>query len=212
MEYITTRDLVALHTIHYPDIQITQGQTVFIKGPSGCGKTTLFHLLNGTLTPTGGSVFFHGDDIATMNPLTLRRKILLVNQQAFLFPGTIADNFKAYHAYRHTPTPGPKDQRHFLQLAQVEFLPTTEVAHLSGGEQQRVFNAIMLSMDAEVFLWDEPTAALDSEAAHAFMTAIKRHAQNHNLTNLIITHDDVLPDVFGDAHIELQAPNRGEQQ
>ena len=55
MDYLTTSDLVALNTIHYPNIRIARGQTVFVKGPSGCGKTTLFHMLNGTLTPTGGT-------------------------------------------------------------------------------------------------------------------------------------------------------------
>lgn len=212
MDYLTTKDLIALNAIHYPDIRIVQGQTVFVTGPSGCGKTTLFHLLNGTLTPTSGTIFYNNIDIATINPLELRRKIVLVNQQAFLFPGTIADNFKEYHKYRHTPAPNTESQKLFLKLAQVEFLPTTEVTHLSGGEQQRVFNAIMLSMTAEVFLWDEPTAALDTDAAQAFMTNIKNYAAEHNLTNLIITHNDALPALFGDATIELHAPNRGEQQ
>ena len=211
MDYLTTSDLVALNTIHYPNIRIARGQTVFVKGPSGCGKTTLFHMLNGTLTPTGGTIYFNGTDIATMNPLELRKKILLVNQQAFLFPGTIAANFEEYHKYRHTPAPSTEEQKKFLKLAQVDFPPTADVAHLSGGEQQRVFNAIMLSMDAEVFLWDEPTAALDSEAAHAFMTDIKNYAHEHNITNLIITNDDALPNLFGDANIELHAPNRGNQ-
>ena len=142
MDYLTTSDLVALNTIHYPNIRIARGQTVFVKGPSGCGKTTLFHMLNGTLTPTGGTIYFNGTDIATMNPLELRKKILLVNQQAFLFPGTIAANFEEYHKYRHTPAPSTEEQKKFLKLAQVDFPPTADVAHLSGGEQQRVFNAI----------------------------------------------------------------------
>lgn len=212
MDYLSTRDLVAFNTIHYPNIQIVQGQTVFLNGPSGCGKTTLFHMLNATLTPSSGTIFYQGTDIATINPLELRRKILLVNQQAFLFPGTIAHNFEEYHNYRHTPTPSKELQIKFLKLAQIDFLPTADVAHLSGGEQQRVFNAIMLSMNAEIFLWDEPTAALDAEAAHAFMSAITSYAQTHNSTNIIITHDAALPDLFGDTTIELQAPNRGDQQ
>ena len=158
MTLITTKDLVFNNMIEYPDMTIEKGKMTFIQGASGSGKSTLFRLFNATINPSQGTIYYNKVDISTINALELRRKILLINQQVYLFDGTIADNFRQFHAYRSSTPPTETAMKEFLHIAAAPFTPEQDVARLSGGEKQRVFNAIMLSFNAEVYMWDEPSA------------------------------------------------------
>lgn len=204
MDLITTKDLVFNDMIHYPDITIPKGEMTFVQGASGSGKSTLFRLFNATINPSQGTIYYDNVDIATMDTLELRRKILLVNQQVYLFDGTIADNFKKYHSYRETTPLDEEAMKQFLYIAAAPFEPSQSVERLSGGERQRVFNAIMLSLDAEVYMWDEPSAALDTPTAVIFFTRMKQYMTEHGKTALVISHDDSLYPQFSDALIELK--------
>ena len=145
MTLITTKDLVFNNMIEYPDMTIEKGKMTFIQGASGSGKSTLFRLFNATINPSQGTIYYNKVDISTINALELRRKILLINQQVYLFDGTIADNFRQFHAYRSSTPPTETAMKEFLHIAAAPFTPEQDVARLSGGEKQRVFNAIMLS-------------------------------------------------------------------
>lgn len=105
MTLITTKDLVFNNMIEYPDMTIEKGKMTFIQGASGSGKSTLFRLFNATINPSQGTIYYNKVDISTINALELRRKILLINQQVYLFDGTIADNFRQFHAYRSSTPP-----------------------------------------------------------------------------------------------------------
>ena len=105
MTLITTKDLVFNNMIEYPDMTIEKGKMTFIQGASGSGKSTLFRLFNATINPSQGTIYYNKVDISTINALELRRKILLINQQVYLFDGTIADNFRQFHAYRGSTPP-----------------------------------------------------------------------------------------------------------
>lgn len=121
--------------IHYPDITIPKGEMTFVQGASGSGKSTLFRLFNATINPSQGTIYYDNVDIATMDTLELRRKILLVNQQVYLFDGTIADNFKKYHSYRETTPLDEEAMKQFLYIAAAPFEPSQSVERLSGGER-----------------------------------------------------------------------------
>ncbi|WP_295234370.1 ABC transporter ATP-binding protein [Veillonella sp.] len=204
MNILTTKDLVFQNMIYYPDIALPKGSMTFLQGPSGCGKSTLFRLFNGTLDPSQGSIYFEGTDIATMDTLALRRKVLLVNQQVFLFDGSIEDNFKQFHAYRNTLAPDEKAMNMYLHIAATPFTTKQEVKRLSGGERQRVFNAIMLSFDADLYMWDEPSAALDTPTAITFFSRMKAYMNKLGKTTLVISHDDNLYPQFNDQLIVLE--------
>lgn len=208
MDIITTDNLSFKHTITYPDIRIPKESMTFIQGPSGCGKTTLFKLFNNTLSPSAGTIYFEGNDTQAMNALELRKHILLVNQQAFLFDGTIKDNFEQYYSYRNEPAPTEDCMNFFLALAIAPFTTDKEITYLSGGERQRVFNAIMLSMEADVYLWDEPSSALDSATATDFFTNLKNYMKSHHKTSVVISHDKNLYPIFSDQTIVLSAPGK----
>lgn len=206
MDILTMTNLSFQNKIKYPNISVPDGSITFLQGPSGCGKTTLFHLLNNTLSPSSGEILFKGKSIFTMKPLELRQQILLVSQQAFLFEGTIKDNFEKFYTYRGAPVPDTNTMNFYLALAIVPFDAEKDITYLSGGERQRVFNAIMLSFDASVYLWDEPSSALDAKTAVAFFTNLRNYMKRYHKTSLVISHDESLYPVFSDHTIILQAP------
>ena len=141
-----------------------QGETTGIIGPSGSGKSALLRLINRLDDPSSGTITFKGDDLATIDPLLLRRKVALVLQKPFMFEGTVLANLQRPLLYRNTPPP-PADSdevRRVLSLTRLSpDLLERDARSLSGGEQQRVNLARALIGHPDVLLLDEPTSALD---------------------------------------------------
>ena len=81
-----------LHNINF---EVAEGQTVVVIGESGCGKTTLLKMINRLIRPNDGIIYYKGQDISTMDVITLRRKIGYVIQQTGLFPHmTVRENIE----------------------------------------------------------------------------------------------------------------------
>ena len=164
------------------------GEHLAIVGSSGSGKSTLLRLLNRLLEPTSGKVYFDGQDYTEIPPRELRRKVGLILQQPFLFPGTVADNLRFGPAQRGEAI---SDEAIAELLANVD-LPDfagRDVANLSGGEAQRVSIARTLANSPEILLMDEPTSALDEESRLQVEKLVCDIAQRQKLTFIIVTHD-----------------------
>ena len=155
-----------------------------LAGPSGAGKTTLLRLCNRLEVPTGGRVLFHGDDVATLDPLAHRRRVGMVFQRPTLFPGTIRDNLAV-------ADPSADDARLRDALAQAaldeSFLDRVG-DDLSGGEAQRACIARALLTDPEVLLMDEPTSALDPDARES-IERLGRALADGGLALVWVSHD-----------------------
>jgi putative ABC transport system ATP-binding protein len=177
------KTLVADVTVH-----VKRGEVLVVTGPSGSGKSSFLRLLNRLDEPTGGVVRVDGIDYREMAPRDLRRKVGMVTQRAFLFPGTVADNLRF----------GPRQRGITLSDEQVADLlfrvgltgyDTRDVANLSGGESQRVSLARALANSPIVLLLDEPTAALDESAKSGIESLIAQIVRETHLTCLMVTHD-----------------------
>ncbi len=159
-----------------------------IVGASGAGKSSLLRLLNRLDEPTSGTVYFAGEDYRTLAPAELRRRVGMVMQSAFLFPGTVAENVRF----------GPSQRDELLSaqavgslLAQVglEGFSSREIRNLSGGEAQRVALARALANSPAVLLLDEPTSALDEDSKLGIENLISAVVESRRLTCVIVTHD-----------------------
>lgn len=201
---IKTTDLCAFSTITYPQLSILTGKTVFLNGPSGCGKSTLLKLLNGVLSPSAGQVILDNQDITTLNPITLRRRVILAEQSVYLFRGTIADNFRLFHQYRETIVPDAEKCRALMEVCCIPFKLEESCNALSGGERQRIFLAVALSMNPEVLLLDEPTSAMDNALAHTVMKNLIRYCHSCHITMLVVSHDLELSNTYADEIISLE--------
>ncbi len=190
--------------ITYRDIVLHQGEINFITGPSGCGKSTLLRLLNATLSPSAGSLCYRGQELTQWESVALRREVALVSQQVFLFEGSIAENFARFYNYRGLPAPNNQHMQQLLECCALPLPPDKACATMSGGERQRLYTAIFLSLQPRVLLLDEPTSALDSQNAAALLAGVATHCRNQGIDLVVVSHDPVLTQRFAERIIHLE--------
>jgi putative ABC transport system ATP-binding protein len=181
----TVHDKILIQDANF---ELQKGEVLAITGPSGSGKTSLLRLLNRLDEPTSGTVFVEGADYRQIEPRELRRKLGMVTQRPYLFPGSVADNLRF----------GPAQRGETLQLGAIEELLAQvglkdyagrDVANLSGGEAQRVSVARTLANSPLALLLDEPTSALDEAAKLEVESAIQKVVRDQGLTCVMVTHD-----------------------
>jgi putative ABC transport system ATP-binding protein len=168
--------------------EVQSGEVLAIVGPSGSGKSSLLRLLNRLDEPTSGTVNVEGIDYRQIAPRELRRKLGMVNQRPYLFPGTVEQNLQF----------GPLQRGESLSQDSIEQLlvrvglkgyASRNVANLSGGEAQRVSVARTLANSPLVLLLDEPTSALDETSKLEVESTIQRIVREQGLTCILVTHD-----------------------
>jgi len=190
--------------IHYPNIEISQGGAAFICGESGCGKSTLLKLLNGAVSAESGEILYCGRRIEEYDPVMLRREVLLCGQSTFLFDGSVQENFNEFYKYRDLPFANQEEINTYLKICAAGFPLDAPCATMSGGERQRVFTAVCLSMRPKVLLLDEPTSALDDMTANAMVSNIKTFCHENNITLIVVSHNKTLAQAYADTVITLE--------
>lgn len=201
---LSTKGLEFESIIAYPDLLVEKGSINFISGPSGCGKSTLLRLFNATYTPSCGNIFFNGTNIDNLEAVSLRRKILLAGQAIYLFRGSIEDNFRIYHAYNESAMPPESELKEYMNICCLDLSLNSPCDVMSGGEKQRVFLAVALSLHPEILLLDEPTSALDMTSAYHVIKNIIDCCRQNFTTLIVVSHDKGLQDRYAEAVIELE--------
>jgi putative ABC transport system ATP-binding protein len=181
----TVRDKILIEDANF---ELQNREVLAITGPSGSGKTSLLRLLNRLDEPTSGTVFVEGADYRRIEPRELRRKLGMVTQRPFLFPGTVADNLRFGPAQRGETLP-PESIEELLTQVGLKNYAQRDVANLSGGEAQRVSVARTLANSPVALLLDEPTSALDEASKLEVESAIQKVIRDQGLTCVIVTHD-----------------------
>ena len=159
-------------------------------GTSGCGKTTLMRMVNAMVTPTSGTVFVRGEDVAGEDPVRLRRSIGYVLQEGGLFPHrTIADNIATVPRLEGATKQASRERA--LELLTLVGLDREMAdrypAQLSGGQRQGVARA--LANRADILLMDEPFGALDPIVRAELQRELKEIQRALGTTILFVTHD-----------------------
>jgi putative ABC transport system ATP-binding protein len=181
----TVKDKILVQDANF---ELRKGEVLAITGPSGSGKTSLLRLLNRLDEPTSGTVYVEDVDYRNIEPRELRRKLGLVTQRPFLFPGTVADNLRFGPAQRGQTVPSEGIEQLLSQVGLKDY-SGRDVANLSGGEAQRVSLARTLANSPLALLLDEPTSALDEAAKHEVESAIQKVVRDQGLTFVVVTHD-----------------------
>ena len=174
------------------DIHIPAGKSIALVGPSGGGKTTLCSLLPRFYDVDAGSVCVDGKDVRTLTLESLRRAIGIVQQDVYLFEGTIRENI-AYGKPRASDEEIIEAAKRANIDAFVESLPDgydtfvgERGARLSGGQKQRIAIARVFLKDPPVLILDEATSALDNESERYIQQSLDALA--HGRTTITIAH------------------------
>jgi putative ABC transport system ATP-binding protein len=168
--------------------EIRAGEILAIVGPSGSGKSSLLRLLNRLDEPTSGTVYLEETDYRQIAPRELRRKLGMVTQRAFLFPGTVAANLRFGPTQRGESLSEDSVEQLLEQVGLKEYAGR-DIANLSGGEAQRVSVARTLANSPLALLLDEPTSALDNASKLGIELLIQKIVRDQNLTCVLVTHD-----------------------
>ncbi|MBD2342899.1 peptidase domain-containing ABC transporter [Anabaena subtropica] len=174
------------------NFEIQPEQMVAVVGRSGSGKTTLSKLILGLYPPTKGKVFIDGCDVTGVSLRSLRSQIGVVDQDTFLFGGTIRDNISIAH-----PEASLDEIIQAAKLAGAdEFIQQMPMGYeskigegggmLSGGQRQRLAIARALMGNPRLLLFDEATSHLDSESERIIQNNLKTILQGR--TSIIIAH------------------------
>ena len=188
-------------SFHYDDgpavldhvsIHIPQGETVAVVGPSGGGKSTLCQLIPRFYDVTGGRILVDGQDVRDVTQRSLRHNIGIVQQDVFLFAGTILENIR-YGRPGATETEVAEAAKRAEIYDDIMAMPDgfhTYVGErgvmLSGGQKQRVSIARIFLKNPPILILDEATSALDSVTEARIQSAFDELARGR--TTLIIAH------------------------
>lgn len=180
--------------LHDVNLKIGEGEFIGLIGHTGSGKSTLIQHFNGILKPSGGSIYFDGEDIFAkdFSLKKLRSKVGLVFQypEHQLFESSVIEDVKF----------GPKnigmdslqvDLHAYDALKQVgigEDLLDVSPLELSGGQKRRVAIAGVLSMEPEVLILDEPTAGLDPQGRDEILDLVADLHKKRGITVIIASH------------------------
>jgi len=193
-------------------LKIPKGEIVVFVGPSGCGKTTSLKMINRIIEPSSGHIIIDGEDVTTIDPNHLRRRIGYVIQQIGLFPHIrIGDNVATVpHLLGWDKE--RTDQR-VDELLEVVGLPPDEYRErfpkeLSGGQRQRVGVARALAADPPVLLMDEPFGAIDPITRTRLQNEFLRLQDELQKTIAFVTHDIDEAVKMGDRIAILQEGSR----
>ncbi|MBV1854765.1 ABC transporter ATP-binding protein [Catellatospora tritici] len=174
-------------------LELPAGQLSVLVGPSGCGKSTLLRMINRLIEPSGGRMWLGDDEITSVDPIELRRRIGYVIQNVGLFPHhTVRDNVATVP--RLLGWPRARITERVDELLELIGLPAPQYAaryphELSGGQRQRVGVARALAADPVVLLMDEPFSAVDPIVRGRLQDEFLRLQQTVRKTIVFVTHD-----------------------
>ena len=174
------------------NLEVKPGQCVAILGATGSGKSVLMSLIPRFFDPTAGRVVIDGIDARQIHLDDLRRNIGLVFQESFLFSNTVAANI----AFGHPDATRAQIERAARIAAAHEFILQLPQGYdtvlgesgnsLSGGQRQRLAIARAVLLEPAILLFDDPTAAIDSETEHEIFDALDRAIAGR--TTFIVAH------------------------
>lgn len=198
LDQVRYRDIISVD-----DLTISSNETTCIVGESGSGKTTFLKLLNHMVNYNQGTITYRGEDLKNLDPINLRREVILLPQTPVIFPGTVRDNLLIGLAFSGRK---PVDDNRLLEemkYAGLDKRLDEEAEPLSGGEKQRLALIRVILMEPNVLLLDEPTSALDEGTELSIIEYINNYLKAKDKTLIMVTHSRELAKSMGDRMVNV---------
>jgi putative ABC transport system ATP-binding protein len=194
----------SVRAVNELSLSVANNEFLALLGSSGSGKSTLLNLIAGLDRPTSGSIFAHGQNIASLNSLELaryrRNTIGMIFQSFNLLPRmTLEENVELPLRLAEVDrAERPARVREALERVRLTHRLGHRPTELSGGEQQRVAIARALVNRPKILLADEPTGNLDSTTGEAILTLLRDLQSQLGMTIIMVTHERPLAEAFAD--------------
>jgi putative ABC transport system ATP-binding protein len=194
----------SVRAVNELSLSVPHNEFLALLGSSGSGKSTLLNLIAGLDRPTSGSIFAHGQNIASLSPLDLaryrRNTIGMIFQSFNLLPRmTLEENIELPLRLAEVDrAERPARVREALERVRLTHRLGHRPTQLSGGEQQRVAIARALVNRPKILLADEPTGNLDSATGEAILILLRELRTQLGMTIVMVTHERPLAEQFAD--------------
>ncbi len=197
-----------LHAVDDVSFSIEKGKTLGIVGESGCGKSTTGRTILRLLEPTGGDIFFEGENLSALSPLEMRNKrkdLQMIFQDPFsslnprkTISQTIMEPMIIHKMYKTKNEMIDKVLQTMELVGLAERFFNTYPHELDGGRRQRIGIARALALNPKFIVCDEPVSALDVSIQAQILNLMKQLQKKMDLTYMFITHDLSVVNHFSD--------------
>lgn len=186
-----------------PSLVINKPITCIV-GSSGSGKTTLLRMLNCLNLPDSGTIVYNGQELSKTDTIKLRRRVVMLGQTPVIYSGTIEDNLQIGLEFSKRLPASRSAMKEVLERVELNKPLTDNCANLSGGEKQRLCLARVMLMDADTYLLDEPSAALDKETELFIIDNFTKFVLENNKELIMVTHSEQIAEKFPDSIIRIE--------
>jgi len=198
-------DIKYKNVLDIRELIIPKNKITCIVGPSGGGKTTLLKLLNKMITQDSGDIYYKEQNINNIPPVNLRRSVVMLSQNPHIFEGNIKENLIIGLKFSERSIPNDDTLKQFLNKVSLNKDLYDSCGNLSGGEKQRLCLARVMVMDADIYLLDEPSSALDKDTEYDIISKISSYCKENNKTLIMITHSSEVSNNFADCIVSIKS-------
>ncbi len=175
-----------------------------VVGPSGSGKTTLLRMLNRLNVPDEGVILYNNKDISKTNTIMLRRNVVMLGQTPVIYSGNIEDNLQIGLEFSKKLPASKSRMKEILERVELNKKLTDGCGNLSGGEKQRLCLARVMLMDADTYLLDEPSAALDKDTEQFIIDNFSKFVLENNKELIMITHSEQIAQKYNNSIVRIE--------
>ena len=171
------------------NLQVKEGEKVVLIGTSGSGKSSILKILMGMERAQSGTIRIGGQDIVDLGEDRIFKEISYIQQEVFIFDGTIRENICLFQTYREEELQSVIERaglRNLVKEKGLSYRCGENGAALSGGERQRISIARSLLRKTPILLADEITASLDKENSYLVLDTL---LNIENTTEILVLHD-----------------------
>ena len=197
------KDIKFKNILDIENLEINENVVTVVKGESGSGKSTMLKLLNNIISPDSGIVMYNGVDVNDINPITLRREVIMQSQFPTIFPGNVRENLNVIFTLRGEEGLADEKLLKAMEIVNLKKDLNDDAQNLSGGEKTRLSIARLFLVEPDVFLLDEPGASLDSKTEEILMNNVIAEIKKRNKTLIFISHSEN-PEIISDEIITLK--------